>query len=100
MTVRRLDVFLSSTASDLEAFRGRVRQAVAEMGHHVVGMETFPALGGLPAQECKRLAAGAGAVVVIVAYRYGFVPPKERGGDGERSITWLEVEAALAAGRP
>src|SRR5262249_6181970 len=26
--------------------------------------------------------------------------PEERGGDGERSITWLEVEAARAAGRP
>ena len=40
------------------------------------------------------------ALVVIVAHRYGFVPPVELGGDGVKSITRLEVEAALAAGKP
>jgi len=38
--------------------------------------------------------------VVIVAHRYGWVPSAEDGGDGEKSITWHEVEAAHAAGRP
>jgi hypothetical protein len=46
------------------------------------------------------MAAEADAVVCIVARRYGYVPPKELGGDGERSITWLEVDAASRAGKP
>jgi tetratricopeptide (TPR) repeat protein len=36
----------------------------------------------------------------MVAYRYGYVPPAELGGDGRRSITFLEVLAARAAGKP
>src|SRR5262249_39784325 len=31
---------------------------------------------------------------------YGYVPSKELDGDGERSITWLEVEAARTAKKP
>ena len=63
-------------------------------------METFSAQGGQPAGECMRLAAEADAVVCIVAHRYGYVPPPDLGGDGERSITWLEVDAAKRAGKP
>ena len=47
-----------------------------------------------------RMAAEADAVICIVAHRYGYVPPVELGGDGERSITWLEVDAAKRAGKP
>jgi hypothetical protein len=47
-----------------------------------------------------RMAAEADAVVCIVAHRYGYVPPVELGGDGERSMTWLEVDAAKRAGKP
>ena len=46
-----------------------------------------------------RLAREADAVICIVAHRYGYVPPKDLGGDGERSITWLEVDAAKQAGK-
>lgn len=35
-----------------------------------------------------------------MAHRYSYVPPLELGGDGERSITWLEVDAAKRAGKP
>jgi Domain of unknown function (DUF4062) len=59
-----------------------------------VAMVTFSAVGGAPAPECMRMAAEADAVICIVAHRYGYVPPPELGGDGERSITWLEVDAA------
>jgi hypothetical protein len=63
-------------------------------------METFSALGGAPATERRRMAAGADAIICIVAHRYGYVPPVKLGGDGERSITWLEVDAAERAGKP
>ncbi len=51
-------------------------------------METFSAKSGQPVSECRKLAAEAAAVICIVAHRYGYVPPIELGGDGERSITW------------
>ncbi len=59
-----------------------------------VAMETFGAKPEDPVETCKRLAAQADALVVIVAHRYGWVPSVAEGGDGKKSITWLEVEAA------
>src|SRR5258707_5697169 len=95
-----LRIFISSTAIDLREYRDQVRDAVLKLEDLQMAMETFPALGGEPAQECMRMAAGADGVICIVAHRYGFVPPKELGGDGERSLTWLEVDAAKRAGKP
>jgi hypothetical protein len=95
-----LRIFISSTAIDLKGFREHVRDALLGLNNQPIAMETFSALGGEPASECKRLAAGADAVICIVAHRYGYVPPVELGGDGERSMTWLEVEAAKEAGKP
>jgi tetratricopeptide (TPR) repeat protein len=95
-----LRIFISSTAVDLIDYREKVRDAVLRLEGLPIAMETFSAQSGDPASECMRLAAGADAVVCIVAYRYGYVPPKDLGGDGERSITWLEVDAAKRAGKP
>lgn len=95
--VRR--IFISSTAIDLVDARNKVRDAVLRLENLPIAMETFSA-GGNSVEECTRLAAEADAVVCIVAHRYGYVPPKELGGDGEKSITWLEVEAAQRAGKP
>jgi hypothetical protein len=91
-----LRIFISSTAIDLTGFRDKVRDAVLRLDNLPIAMETFSALGGAPASEWMRMAAEADAVVCIVAHRYGYVPPVELGGDGERSITWLEVAHALA----
>src|ERR1017187_10787753 len=95
-----LRIFISSTAIDLKGFREHVRDALLGLNNQPIAMETFSALGGEPASECKKLAAGADAVICIVAHRYGYVPPVELDGDGERSMTWLEVDAAKNAGKP
>jgi hypothetical protein len=42
----------------------------------------------------------ADIVVVLVAYRYGWVPSVDEGGDGKTSITWLEVEHARSGSKP
>jgi hypothetical protein len=89
-----LRIFISSTAVDLRDYREKVRDAVLRLEGLPIAMETFSAQSGQPADECMRMAAEADAVICIVAHRYGFVPPRELGGDGERSITWLEVDAA------
>ncbi|HVG91527.1 MAG TPA: DUF4062 domain-containing protein, partial [Alphaproteobacteria bacterium] len=94
-----LRIFISSTAVDLIDYREKVRDAVLRLEDLPIAMETFSA-SGQPTSECMRMAAEADAVICIVAHRYGYVPPKELGGDGERSITWLEVDAARDAGKP
>ena len=95
-----LRIFISSTAVDLTSYREHVRDAVLRLKNLPIQMETFSAMSGQPVAECMRMAADADAVVCIVAHRYGYVPPVELGGDGERSITWLEVNAAKGAGKP
>ncbi|MGC9973301.1 MAG: DUF4062 domain-containing protein [Bryobacteraceae bacterium] len=95
-----LRIFISSTAIDLRDYREKVRDAVLRLEDLPIAMETFSAQSGQPASECMRLAAEADAVICIVAHRYGYVPPLDLGGDGDRSITWLEVDAAKHAGKP
>lgn len=94
-----LRIFISSTAVDLLAYRDKVRDAILGLKNLPIAMETFSAQSGQPASECQRMAAEADAVICIVAHRYGYVPPPDLGGDGERSITWLEVDAAKHAGK-
>jgi tetratricopeptide (TPR) repeat protein len=95
-----LRIFISSTAVDLRDYRHKVRDAVLGLKNLPIQMETFSAQSRQPASEVMQMAAEADAVICIVAHRYGYVPPKELGGDGERSITWLEVDAAKHAGKP
>jgi len=93
-------VFLSSTSKDLEEHRDRVQNALERMNFQTSRMEVFGARPKAPLSECRRLAAEADLLVVVVAYRYGWIPSPEKGGDGKKSITRFEVEAAEAAGKP
>jgi len=96
-----LRIFISSTAVDLRGdYRDKVRDAVLGLKNLPIQMETFSAESGQPASVVIQMAADADAVICIVAHRYGYVPPRELGGDGERSITWLEVDAAKHADKP
>lgn len=93
-------IFLSSTAIDLQEHRRKVSDAIMRLGDLPVGMEQFGALPSDPVDVCQRKARQCDALVVMVAHRYGWVPGVDEGGDGHKSITWLEVEAALGAGKP
>src|SRR5205807_6392691 len=97
---RALRVFLSSTALDMTGCREKVRDTILQLEQLPIGMETFTALPSFPAADCQAKAAEADVVVVLVAYRYGYVPSVDLGGDGKHSITWLEVLAAQKAGKP
>src|SRR5438094_358539 len=80
--------------------REKVRDTILQLRQLPVGMETFTALPSTPAVDCQAEAGRADLVVVMVAYRYGYVPSAALGGDGRHSITWLEVLAARKAGKP
>ncbi|MFC2140678.1 DUF4062 domain-containing protein [Acidobacteriota bacterium] len=93
-------IFLSSTAIDMKEHRKKVSDTVLRMGDLPVAMETFGALPNEPVEVCKNKVRQSNALVVMVAHRYGWVPGIDEGGDGFKSITWLELETAINEGIP
>jgi len=93
-------IFLSSTAIDMEEHRKAVSDAIMRLGNLPVQMETFGAQPSEPVEVCKDKVRECDALVVMVAHRYGWVPGVDEGRDGHKSITWIEVETALEAGKP
>lgn len=67
------------------------------MGHDVIGMEQYVAEGGKPVDRCVADVTVSDLYVMILGWRYGYVPG---GINGDRSITELELEAAKQAERP
>jgi len=93
-------IFLSSTAIDMKEHRKKVIDAILRTGDLPVAMETFGALPNEPVEVCMSKVRQSNALVVMVAHRYGWVPGPGEGGDGFKSITWIEVETALNEGIP
>lgn len=93
-------VFLSSTAIDLQDHRQKVTEAILRLNNQPVKMEVFGARPNAPVEECKKEVANSDILVVMIAHRYGWIPTIGEGGDGKKSITWIEVETALSNGIP
>lgn len=93
-------IFLSSTAIDMQAHRQKASDSIMRLGDLPVQMETFGARPSDPVSVCRDRVRESDALVVMVAHRYGWVPQEEEGGDGKKSITWLEVETALETDIP
>ena len=100
MPNRTQRVFISSTREDLSEHRDAVAKIIERLEHAPVRMESFGSRDGMSVAECRELVESADAIVVIVAHRYGWIPSATDGGDGRKSITWLEVEEAEALGKP
>ena len=94
-------ILLSSTFSDLEHHRARVREMIDRLQQASVAMETFGAQPSSPLETCRSQVERCDALIVIVGHRCGWIPEAgEHGADGAKSITRLEVEWALEAGKP
>ena len=91
---RRHQIFISSTYLDLRPIRAVVHRQILTWKHFPAGMEFFPATGDDPLQHIKKEIADSDFYVLIVARRYGTVPPKHT-----KSYTELEYEYALASGK-
>jgi formylglycine-generating enzyme required for sulfatase activity len=90
-------VFISSTDLDLRDYRAAARDAAITADFFPSMMEYFPASGAHPPlSACLEKAAAADVVIVIVAHRYGWIPPEAPAGG--KSITWLECEHAASRG--
>jgi hypothetical protein len=91
--------FISSTAEDLRAFRAAVRDVALTAEFQPRMMEYFVASSDKePLEACLRKVDTANVVVVIVAHRYGWIPVDQAAGE-YKSITWLECERAVEAGK-
>jgi hypothetical protein len=100
MSSKPLTVFIASTSSDLREHRQVVARTLEGLSMLPLRMDSLGASPGTPVDECVAHASRADAVVVIVGQRYGWIPSIREGGDGQRSITWLEMAAAERAGKP
>lgn len=88
-------VYVSSTYQDLADHREIVRLAVRRLGHEDIAMEYYVAEDRRPVDRCLEDVRSADLYIVIMAWRYGFIPPGH-----DRSITELEYRTALDAGVP
>ena len=95
-----LDIFLSSTSEDLREYRDTVTEVLGRLGQFTVRMESFGAKPTKPLTTCRDEVVGCDALIVLVGYRYGWIPSTRDGGDGEKSITWWEAQWALDADKP
>ena len=89
------NVYVSATYEDLKECRAAVEQAIRQLGLHDVAMESYVAEYRRPLDRCLADVRRCDLYVGIFAWRYGFVP-----AGYDRSITELEYDEAVAAGKP
>jgi hypothetical protein len=95
-----MKVYISSTYQDLVDHRAAVDRTLRRMGHDVIGMEQYIAEGSKPVDRCKADVRVADAYVIIVAWRFGYVPGRTASPPDGRSITEIELAEAQASGKP
>jgi hypothetical protein len=95
-----LRIFVSSTSKDLRHFRQVVGDVILEQRWHPVMMKHFGTSTGPTLHECLREVRSCDLLVLILAFRRGWVPTPEQGGDGNRSVTAAEVDEARRRGIP
>jgi hypothetical protein len=90
--------YLSSSFSDLGAYRTRASRALRNLQIEVVGMEDYAAADARPLDKCLADVAATDLYVGLFAFRYGYVP-EEDNPDG-LSITELEYQCAVNLNKP
>lgn len=103
--VKHIDIFISSTSRDLQAYRARVTQAVLHLGLHPIIMEAFNPTDRNALQLCYDKIQNAEIFIGIYAHRYGYVPGKSVtyttvdgetcSCDGQTGITEMEYQWAI-----
>ncbi len=91
-------VFVSYTARDLEAHADIVSDVVRRLEWVAIDHKYWSPSGRPSVSECTSQVESCQILVVLVAHRYGWVPSVDQDGDGEKSITWIEVDHARCHG--
>jgi Domain of unknown function (DUF4062) len=68
------------------------------MGVDVIGMEQYAAEGSRPVERCKRDVELADAYVLILGWRYGYVPTQDN--EAAQSVTEIEYRHARVTNKP
>jgi hypothetical protein len=91
---KNLKVFVSSTSQDLLDYRVVAREVILEMGWYPVMMEHFDAMPYPTVEACYKKLKECDLMVLIVAFRRGWVPTPEQQGNGQDSVAALELTFA------
>jgi nucleoside 2-deoxyribosyltransferase len=92
---KRLQVFVSSTYTDLIEERQAAVESILTAGHIPAGMELFTAGDESQMDVIKQWIDESDVFLLILGGRYGSVEPKS-----EKSYTQLEYEYAITKGKP
>ncbi len=92
---KRLQVFVSSTYSDLRDERQAAVEAILVAGHIPAGMELFTSGDESQMEAIKQWIDESDVYLLILGGRYGSVEPSSR-----KSYTRLEYEYAMQIGKP
>ena len=91
-----MKVYISSTFSDLREYRAAAADVLRKLGHDVRGMEAYVAESSRPVDVCEGDARSCDVCVLLLAWRYGYVPTSQNRVPA-LSITELEYEAAIGS---
>jgi Domain of unknown function (DUF4062) len=91
----RLQVFVSSTFTDLRQERQAAVEAILSAGHIPAGMELFAAGDESQMEVIKQWIDESDVFLLILGGRYGSIEPKSG-----KSYIHLEYEHALSKGKP
>lgn len=92
---RRLQVFVSSTYSDLRDERQAAVEAILTAGHIPAGMELFTAGDESQMEAIRQWIEESDVYMLILGGRYGSIEP-----NSGKSYTRLEYEYAVQLGKP
>src|SRR5450759_3206039 len=92
---KKIQVFVSSTYSDLIKERQAAVEAILSAGHIPAGMELFAAGDESQMEAIKQWIDESDVFLLILGGRYGSIEPKSG-----KSYIHLEYEHALSKGKP
>ncbi|MEM7354347.1 MAG: formylglycine-generating enzyme family protein [Acidobacteriota bacterium] len=92
--------FITSTPDELLSLRTVAADVVRELGHEPALRDPIPRRGLNPVASCERQVALSDALLAIVGWCCGPVPPVALGGDGLLPWTCWEVTSAFAHDLP
>lgn len=82
--IKRYQIFVSSTFTDLEEERGKVMETILKFECFPAGMELFPAMGEEQFKYIKRIIDDSDYYLLIIGGRYG--------SEDSNGVSWTEKE--------